>query len=70
MMAWADFVHWKGLAKWKRRESLCMADVDHDTPLFMAAFAQVRRLGEVHTHLTATELTPGFDDRPTASQGN
>lgn len=26
----------------------------------MAAFEHVRRLGEVHDHLTATELKPGF----------
>ncbi len=26
----------------------------------MAAFAYVRRLGEVHDHLIATELKPGF----------
>ena len=36
--------------------------IDHklDTPMRMAAFEHVRRLGEVHDHLTATELKPGF----------
>ena len=44
----------------KRREPLRMADVDRDTPLRLAAFEHVRRLGETHDHLTATELKPGF----------
>jgi putative restriction endonuclease len=26
----------------------------------MAAFEHMRRLGEAHSHLTATELKPGF----------
>ena len=36
--------------------------IDHklDTPMRMAAFEHVRRLGEVHDHLTGTELKPGF----------
>lgn len=33
---------------------------DEDTRLRMAAFEHVRRLGEVHDHLTARELKPGF----------
>ena len=33
---------------------------DLDTPMRMAAFEHVRRLGEVHDHLTADELKPGF----------
>jgi putative restriction endonuclease len=37
-----------------------MADADRDTLLRMAAFEHVRSLGEVHDHLTATELKPGF----------
>jgi putative restriction endonuclease len=37
-----------------------MADEDTDTLIRMAAFDHVRRLGEVHDHLTATELKPGF----------
>jgi putative restriction endonuclease len=37
-----------------------MADADRDTFLRMAAFEHVRRLGEIHDHLTATELKPGF----------
>ena len=44
----------------KGRESLRMADVDRDTPLRLAAFEHVRRLGETHDHLTATKLKPGF----------
>jgi len=31
-----------------------------DTLMRMAAFEHVRRLGEVHDHLTATDLKPGF----------
>ena len=31
-----------------------------DTPMRMAAFEHVRRLNEVHDHLTANELKPGF----------
>ena len=37
-----------------------MTDEDTDTLIRMAAFDYVRRLGEVHDHLTATELKPGF----------
>jgi putative restriction endonuclease len=37
-----------------------MADFDHDTLLRIAAFDHVRRLGEVHDHLTSMELKPGF----------
>jgi putative restriction endonuclease len=37
-----------------------MADAEHDTPLRMAAFEHLRRLAEVHDHLTAKELSPGF----------
>ena len=37
-----------------------MDEADRDTLMRMAAFEQVRRLGEVHDHLTATELKPGF----------
>jgi putative restriction endonuclease len=37
-----------------------MDDADRDTLMRMAAFAHLRRLGEVHDHLTATELKPGF----------
>ena len=44
----------------KRRELLHMAHVDRDTPLRLAAFEHVRKLGEIHDHLTATELKPGF----------
>ncbi len=44
----------------KRRESLRMADVDRDTPLRLAAFEHVRKLGETHDHLTVTELKPGW----------
>ena len=38
-----------------------MDDADRDTLIRMAAFEHVRRLSEVHDHLTATELRPGFD---------
>jgi putative restriction endonuclease len=31
-----------------------------DTPMRVAAFEHVRRLNEIHDHLTATELKPGF----------
>ena len=31
-----------------------------DVLMRMAAFEHVRRLGETHDHLTATELKPGF----------
>jgi putative restriction endonuclease len=37
-----------------------MNQADRDTLLRMAAFEHVRRLGEVHDHLTAAELKPGF----------
>ena len=37
-----------------------MIDDDRDTLMRMAAFEHVRRLGEVHDHLTANELKPGF----------
>ena len=33
---------------------------DQDTAIRMAAFEHVRRLNEVHDHLTAAELKPGF----------
>lgn len=31
-----------------------------DAQMRMAAFEQVRQLGEIHDHLTAAELKPGF----------
>ena len=37
-----------------------MSNNDRDTLMRKAAFEQVRRLGEVHDHLTADELKPGF----------
>jgi putative restriction endonuclease len=37
-----------------------MVDMDLDSVLRLAAFEHVRRLGEVHDHLTATDLKPGF----------
>jgi putative restriction endonuclease len=37
-----------------------MDEADRDTLMRMAAFEPVRRLGEGHGHLTATELKPGF----------
>lgn len=37
-----------------------MPEADRDTLLRLAAFDQVRRLSEIHAHLTARELKPGF----------
>jgi putative restriction endonuclease len=37
-----------------------MPEADRDTLIRLAAFEHVRRLSEVHDHLTATELKPGF----------
>src|SRR5207237_4695480 len=37
-----------------------MDNVSHDTLMRMVAFDHVRRLEEMHDHLTATELKPGF----------
>ena len=37
-----------------------MSDHDRDTLIRVSAFEHVRRLGEVHDRLTATELKPGF----------
>jgi putative restriction endonuclease len=37
-----------------------MSEADVDTFIRMAAFEHVRRLTEIHDHLTATELKPGF----------
>jgi putative restriction endonuclease len=37
-----------------------MDDANLDTLIRTAAFGHVRRLGEVHDHLTAAELKPGF----------
>jgi putative restriction endonuclease len=37
-----------------------MPDADRDTLMRMAAFEHVRRLTEIHDHLTANELKPGF----------
>jgi putative restriction endonuclease len=37
-----------------------MADGDTDVLIRTAAFEQVRKLGEIHDHLTANELKPGF----------
>ena len=34
--------------------------IDQDTLMRLAAFEQVRKLGEIHAHLTASELKPGF----------
>jgi putative restriction endonuclease len=42
-----------------------MIDGDLDTQMRMAAFEHVRRLGEIHDHLTPTELKPGFPFRGT-----
>jgi putative restriction endonuclease len=37
-----------------------MAEGDRDALMRVAAFDQVRRLGEIHNHLTAADLKPGF----------
>ena len=37
-----------------------MRDNDLDMSMRMAAFEHLRRLGEIHDHLTANELKPGF----------
>ena len=37
-----------------------MSEQDADTLIRLAAFEHVQRLAEVHDHLTATELKPGF----------
>ena len=37
-----------------------MDEADRDASMRMAAFEHVRRLGEVHDHLAAAELKPGF----------
>ena len=39
---------------------ISMSDNDRGTLMRMAAFEQIRRLGEAHDHLTANELKPGF----------
>jgi putative restriction endonuclease len=38
-----------------------MGDADLEAALRSAAFDHVRRLSEIHSHLTATELKPGFE---------
>jgi hypothetical protein len=38
-----------------------MHDDAQETSMRLAAFEHVRRLGEVHDHLTANELRPGFE---------
>jgi putative restriction endonuclease len=37
-----------------------MDEADRDTRIRLAAFEHVRKLSEIHIHLTATELKPGF----------
>src|SRR5215472_10252646 len=37
-----------------------MTDRDRDNLLRVAAFEHIRKLNEIHDHLTATELRPGF----------
>ena len=39
---------------------MSMANDDIDKLLRFAAFEHVRKLGEIHDHLTANELKPGF----------
>ncbi len=37
-----------------------VGEIDRDTQMRLAAFARIRRLTEVHGHLTAHEIRPGF----------
>jgi putative restriction endonuclease len=37
-----------------------MAENDRDTSIRLAAFEHVRRLNEIHDHLAASDLKPGF----------
>jgi putative restriction endonuclease len=37
-----------------------LTDYDRDSSMRMAAFEHVRRLNEIHDHLTANELKPGY----------
>lgn len=45
---------------YKERDSRRMDETNSDTLMRMGAFEHVRRLAEVHDHLTASELSPGF----------
>jgi putative restriction endonuclease len=38
-----------------------MDEIDSETLMRMAALEHVRRLIEIHAHLTANELKPGFE---------
>ena len=40
-----------------------VSEVEHDVAMRQAAFDHVRRLTETHAHLTAAELSPGFNIR-------
>jgi len=42
-----------------------MIEADVDTQMRMAAFEHVRRLGEIHDHMTGTVLKPAFMFRAT-----
>lgn len=44
----------------KQRLQLPMADADLDALLRFAAFERIGRLNEIHDHLTAADLKPGF----------
>ncbi len=45
----------------KERSHLSMEWSGHDAPLRLAAFEHVHRLSRVYPHLTAVELSPGFE---------
>src|ERR1700688_2673532 len=49
-----------GSSRLKPREHPRMDETDRDTLIRLATFEHVRMLSEVHDHLTATELKPGF----------
>lgn len=40
---------------------MAASDEDVDATIRLSAFNRVRRLAEIYTHLTAVELSPGFD---------
>jgi putative restriction endonuclease len=49
-----------GSSRLKPREHPRIDETDRDSLIRLATFEHVRMLSEVHDHLTATELKPGF----------
>lgn len=41
-------------------KTIPVKNIETDTPMRLGAFEHIRRLSEVHDHLTASELKPGF----------